>query len=139
MTDVEHFDEHLDGFYGGAVISTLNHAEDLIREIYVRAMTAFARPRPDGDMNHWLFTLLRSVRLNQVRNIDIAVPSPKSWLAMEFQQCREPCKDSHDLYVRKLGAAHPERLAGSWPPNFLEIILLREYENLWYPGIASFP
>jgi DNA-directed RNA polymerase specialized sigma24 family protein len=47
-TDVEYLNEHLDRLYGYAVISTRNHAEELIREIYVRAMPASARPRPEG-------------------------------------------------------------------------------------------
>ena len=61
--------QHLDGLYSYAMTLVRNQAEaeDLIREVYLRAVQAFSCPRPDTNMKSWLFTILRNVWSNQPR------------------------------------------------------------------------
>jgi RNA polymerase sigma-70 factor, ECF subfamily len=62
--------QYLDGLYGYAMTLARNRAEaeDLVQETYLRAMQAFERLRPDSNLKSWLFTILRNLRLNQVRD-----------------------------------------------------------------------
>ncbi|HEX4167452.1 MAG TPA: sigma-70 family RNA polymerase sigma factor [Bryobacteraceae bacterium] len=62
--------EYLDGLYGYAMTLARNEAEaeDLVQETYLRAVRAFGQLRPDNNLKSWLFTILRNVRLNQLRH-----------------------------------------------------------------------
>jgi RNA polymerase sigma factor (sigma-70 family) len=62
--------QHLDGLYAYAMTLVRNQAEaeDLVQETYLRAVQAFVRLRPDSNLKSWLFTILRNLRLNQVRD-----------------------------------------------------------------------
>ena len=68
------FDEnallYLNGLYGYAMALTRNEAEaeDLVQETYLRALRSFDQFRPGSNLKSWLFTILRNVRLNQVRH-----------------------------------------------------------------------
>src|SRR5258708_27173980 len=42
-------------------------AEDLVQETYVRAIEAMGRLREHSNVKAWLYTILRNIRLNQVR------------------------------------------------------------------------
>jgi RNA polymerase sigma-70 factor (ECF subfamily) len=61
--------EYLDGLYSYALILTRNHAdaEDLVQEIYVRALQAMGRLQEGSNMRGWLFTILRNIWFNQLR------------------------------------------------------------------------
>src|ERR1700758_3050399 len=74
--------QYLDGLYGYAMTLTRNRAEaeDLVQETYLRAMNAFERLRPDSNLKSWLFTILRNIRLNQVRN------GLSKWSAVEMHE-----------------------------------------------------
>src|SRR6201993_888322 len=61
--------EHVDGLYSYALVLTRNHAEaqDLVQETYVRAIRAMGRLRQDSNVKGWLFTILRNIWLNELR------------------------------------------------------------------------
>ncbi|HEY4046799.1 MAG TPA: sigma-70 family RNA polymerase sigma factor [Acidobacteriaceae bacterium] len=131
--------EYLDGLYSYALVLTRNHAEaeDLVQETYVRAIPAMGRLRADSNMKSWLFTILRNVRLNQLRKwrngprlVDIEYDGTTDRIP-------EPSKDSHDLYVSKMEAEQVRAAIQELPVDFREIILLREYEDLSYREIAA--
>ena len=132
--------DHLDGLYSYALVLTRNHAEaeDLVQETYVRALPAMGRLRPDSNTKGWLFTILRNVRLNQLRKWR----NGPQMIEMEgddgvANSIVEPSKDSHDLYVSKLEAEQVRAAIEELQADFREIILLREYEDLSYQEIAS--
>ena len=68
--------EYLDGLFGYAMALTRNsfEAEDLVQETYVRAMEAMGRLRQDSNIKAWLFTILRNIWLNQVRETTYQTP-----------------------------------------------------------------
>src|ERR1700759_5239844 len=99
--------EHLDGLYSYARVLTRNHAEaeDLVQETYVRAIQAMGRLRADSNMKSWLFTILRNIWLNQLRERKNGPPM----VEMEAEDglansVAEPSKNSHKLYVSKVEA-----------------------------------
>jgi hypothetical protein len=61
--------EHIDGLYSYALVLTRNRsdAEDLVQETYVRAIGAMGRLRGDSNVKSWLFTILRNIWFNQLR------------------------------------------------------------------------
>ena len=52
-----------------AMVLTRNtyEAEDLVQEPYLRATRAVGQLRKDSNAKAWLFTILRNIWLNQVR------------------------------------------------------------------------
>jgi len=60
---------YMDGLYGYAMVLTRNAtvAADLVQETYVRAMDPMGRLREGSNTKAWLYTILRNIRLNQVR------------------------------------------------------------------------
>src|ERR1700743_1955238 len=99
--------ENIDGLYSYAMVLTRNHAEaeDLVQETYVRAMQAIGRLRADSNLKAWLFTILRNVWFNQLRNRR----NGPQMMEIEAgdgvaESIVEPSKNSYDLYVSKLEA-----------------------------------
>jgi RNA polymerase sigma-70 factor (ECF subfamily) len=132
--------EYLDGLYSYALVLTRNHAEaeDLVQETYVRALPAMGRLRADSNTKGWLFTILRNVRLNQLRKWRNGPQMIQIDVGDGVADCIvEPSKDSHDVYVSKMEAEQVRAAIQELPVDFREIILLREYEDLSYHEIAS--
>src|SRR5882757_3022736 len=132
--------EHIDGLFGYALILTRNRseAEDLVQETYVRAIGAIGRLRPDSNMKSWMFTILRNVWLNQLRQrrttpdlIDIDTDESTADIVVETS------KDPYESYASKVEVEQVRRAIQQLPVDFREIILLREYEELSYQEIAS--
>src|SRR5215475_11071293 len=63
------FIQHLDGLYGYAMVLSRNRAEaeDLVQEACLRALRAMNSLRTEASAKSWLFTILRNVWLNQLR------------------------------------------------------------------------
>src|SRR5215469_14976881 len=61
--------EYLEGLYSYAVVLSKNRsdAEDLVQETCLRAITGMNRMWPDSNVKSWLFTILRNVWLNHLR------------------------------------------------------------------------
>src|SRR6201998_2165527 len=61
--------EHIDGLYSYALVLTRNRseAEDLVQETYVRALGAMGRLRNGSNVKSCLFTILRNIWFNQLR------------------------------------------------------------------------
>ena len=68
--------DYLDGLYSYALVLSRNQAEaeDLVQETCLRALRAMKRLRPDSNVKSWLFTILRNIWLNQLRQRKTAPP-----------------------------------------------------------------
>ncbi|WP_169746968.1 sigma-70 family RNA polymerase sigma factor [Edaphobacter aggregans] len=128
--------EFLNGLYSYALVLTRNpaDAEDLVQETYVRAMPAMGKLRQDSNIKNWLFTILRNIRLNQLRKLR---NGPQLFADGVADSIVEPSKNSHDLYVNKLESERVRAAIQELPVQLREIILLREYEGLSYHEIAG--
>ncbi|MEI9977781.1 MAG: sigma-70 family RNA polymerase sigma factor [Edaphobacter sp.] len=132
--------EHIDGLYSYALVLTRNRsdAEDLVQETYLRAIPAMGRLQAHSNIKSWLFTILRNIWLNQLRQsrngrqvseIDIDQYSADI-------QAGAP-KDPHSSLVSMQDREQVRTAIQQLPMNFREIILLREYEELSYQEIAG--
>jgi RNA polymerase sigma-70 factor, ECF subfamily len=133
--------QHLDGLYGYAMTLARNQAEaeDLVQETYLRAVQAFDRLRPDSNLKSWLFTILRNVRLNQIRDglnnsrlVEMDAPNGST---REFED--KSSKDPLFLYLSKVKQADVRKATEELPAIYREIIVLREFEELSYEEIAQ--
>jgi RNA polymerase sigma-70 factor, ECF subfamily len=133
--------DHLDGLYAYAMSLTRNkaEAEDLVQETYLRAMNAFGRLRPDSNLKSWLFTILRNIRLNQIRGgldkssvVEIDEPAGTR---QQFED--KSVKDPLFLYLSKVKKADVRAAIEKLPDLYREIIVLREFEELSYEEIAE--
>ena len=98
----------LDGLYGYAMTLTHNQAEaeDLVQDTYLRAMRAFERLRPEADLKSWLFTILRNIRSNQIRDglrksRSVETYGPSSTPELEEKSSKDPLF----LYLAKVRQA----------------------------------
>jgi RNA polymerase sigma-70 factor (ECF subfamily) len=130
----------MDGLYGYAMVLTRDStiAADLVQETYVRAIEAMARLREESNVKTWLFTILRNIRLNQLRQqrtrpklVELDADEDTADLIVET------ARDPHALYVRKVEAEQVREAIMRLPREFREILLLREYGEFSYQEIAS--
>jgi len=132
--------EFLDSLYSYAMVLTRSHAEaeDLVQETYVRAIPAMSRLRPESNMKGWLFRILRNAWLNQLRKRRTA---PERMLSEAEDgtvvEAVDPSKDAYSALVSKIDIERVRGAIKALSPNFREIILLREFEELSYDEIAS--
>ena len=131
---------YIDGLFGYAMVLTRNPAEaaDLVQETYVRALKAKESLRPSSNVKSWLFTILRNIRLNQLRHERIAPKVSEIEIdASVADGTIERPQDPHEIYVRKVDRDQLREAIQKLSPEFREIIILRELESLSYKEIAE--
>ena len=132
--------DHADGLFTYAMALTRNffEAEDLVRETYVRAIEAMGRLREHSNVKAWLYTILRNIRLNQVRQ---QRTSPKLVELDAYENAADlvtdSARDPHALYVNKLEKQQVRVALHQPTEEFREIIVLREFAELSYQEIAT--
>jgi RNA polymerase sigma-70 factor (ECF subfamily) len=133
-------DQVFDGLYGYAMVLSRDRteAEDLVQETCVRAVQAMESLRPASNVKSWLFTILRNIWLNQLRQrraapkiVELDVDENTAELAVEAS------KDPLDLYVSKVERQQVREAIQQLSNEFREIIVLREYGELSYQEIAN--
>jgi RNA polymerase sigma-70 factor (ECF subfamily) len=101
-------------------------------------MRAFERLRPNSNLKSWLFTILRNIYLNQIRDghsqlqVDIDAPVHGRW---EFKD--KSSKDPLLLYAAKEKQSDVRKAIEKLPDAYREVIVLREFEELSYEQIAQ--
>jgi RNA polymerase sigma-70 factor, ECF subfamily len=134
------FGEYLDGLYGYAMVLSRKRteAEDLVQETCLRALRAVGRLRADGSVKSWLFTILRNIWLNQMRQRRTAPDLVE--LDTGENSSNEPADAAPDPltgYVNRVEREQVRAAIQQLPVEFREIIILREYEELSYQEIAA--
>jgi RNA polymerase sigma-70 factor (ECF subfamily) len=132
--------EYIDSLYSYALVLTRNRAdaEDLVQETYVRALKAIVRLKAESNVKSWLFTILRNVWLNQLRHrrtapqlVEMDLDGSNDGISVEASH------NPHAIYVSELERNLVREAIQRLPPEFREVILLREYEELSYQEIAT--
>ena len=130
----------MDGLFTYAMALARNsfEAEDLVQETYVRAIEAMGRLREHSNVKAWLYTILRNIRLNQVRQ---RAASPKLVELDAYENAADLAIDSgrdpHALYVNKVEKQQVQAALHQLSEEYREIIVLREYADLSYQEIAT--
>ena len=134
------FGEYLDGLYGYAIVLSRNstEAEDLVQETCLRALRAIGGLRAEESLKGWLFTILRNIWLNQLRQRRTTPDLIE--LDADENSAHEPADAAQDPYHEYVNRVEREQVRAAiqqLPLEFREIILLREYEELSYQEIAA--
>ena len=134
------FAEYLDGLYGYAMVLSRDRveAEDLVQETCLRALRGLAGLRANDRAKSWLFTILRNIWLNQLRQRRSAPDLIE--LDPDESSAYAPADAAQDPYRRYVSTAEREQVRAAiqqLPLEFREIIILREYEELSYQEIAT--
>ena len=132
--------EHIDGLFAYAMVLTRNafDAEDLVQETYVRAIEAMGRLRKGSNVKAWLYTILRNIRLNQVRQRRngpklVEIDADENAADLVIDSTRDP----HALYVNRVEREQVQEAIQQLSEEFREIIVLREFAELSYHEIAT--
>jgi RNA polymerase sigma-70 factor (ECF subfamily) len=134
------FSEYLNGLYSYAVVLSRNRtqAEDLVQETCLRAFRAMERLRPDSNIKSWLFTILRNIWLNELRQSRAAPEVADIDLGENgSNQAVDTAKDPYAAYVSNIERERVRQAIQQLTLEFREVILLREYEELSYEEIAT--
>ena len=133
------FGEYLDGLYGYAMVlsRTSTQAENLVQETCLRALRAIDGSRAQGSVKSWLFTILRNIWLNQLRQRRTAPDLID--LDGDEKRASEPADSAQDPptdYASNVKGEQVRAAIQKLPVEFREIIILREYEALSYQELA---
>jgi len=129
----------LDGLYRYAM--TLSHnqqeAEDLVQETYCRAVRASAQLAPGSNLKSWLYTILRNTWLNQIRHGQsgprfVEMDAEQDYGASQVKSTDDP----YATYVSRAEREHVRVAVNGLPPQYREVIVLREFEGLSYQEIG---
>jgi RNA polymerase sigma-70 factor, ECF subfamily len=134
------FSEYLDALYSYAVVLSRNRAEseDLVLETCLGALRAMQRLRPDSNIKSCLFTILRNIWLNQLRQSRRALESVDYEVAENHaNNPLDTAEDAYATYISNIEHEQVRHAIEQLSVEFREIILLREYEELSYEEIAT--
>jgi len=124
--------------YARILSSNASDAEDLVQETYVRAIRALHETQGIFNMKSWLFTILRNVWRNQLRQRRNGFQFVDNCLEeADPHEAVEPSKSPYTLYEEKMKREELQRAIASLSVPLREIILLREYQELSYQEIAA--
>jgi RNA polymerase sigma-70 factor, ECF subfamily len=132
--------KHIDGLYSYALALSRNRvdAEDLVQETYLRAIPAVRRLRKESNIKSWLYTILRNIWLNQIRQPRVVIQMSGMDIDQLMPEFHVPAvKDPHSSLITRLDQEQVRQAISQLPPEFREIILLREFEDLSYQEIAD--
>jgi RNA polymerase sigma-70 factor (ECF subfamily) len=132
--------EYLDGLYSYALMLSRNRteAEDLVHETCLRAIRAIESLRDDTSAKSWLFTILRNLWFNQLRQrrpapeiveLDLDGTGPNG--------AADNAKDPHETYVNNIEQEQVRTAIDQLSGESREIIILRGFEGLSYQEIAA--
>jgi RNA polymerase sigma-70 factor (ECF subfamily) len=138
-TEADMLSEHIDGLYSYALALSRNRvdAEDLVQETYIRAIPAAGWLRKENNVKSWMFTILRNIWDNQLRQPHVAVQVPGSDIDQILPVCGARANGPHSLLLTSLDQDQIRQAISRLPIDCREIILLREFEDFSYQEIAG--
>jgi RNA polymerase sigma-70 factor (ECF subfamily) len=130
---------HLDAAYNLArwLTRSSTEADDIVQDAMLRAFRAFDAFR-GGDVKPWLLAIVRNCCLTTMKsrrtNLDVPLPETESGYDGAFtakDADPETALAAADM-ARKL-----DRLIAELPPDYRDVLLLREMEDMSYRDIAA--
>jgi RNA polymerase sigma factor (sigma-70 family) len=128
---------HLDAAYNLArwLVKNASDAEDLVQDASLRAFKGFSGFR-GGDARSWLLTIVRNTCFTWLRET-------RRWEPVEFDEhlhseeigTQSPVPER--LLVQEAARQTLEKALEELPPEFREVIVLRELEELSYKEIGD--
>lgn len=134
---------HLDTLYRSALRLTRNRAEaeDLVQETCLRAFQNFHRFDPLSHCRVWLFTIMRNLFLNRLRQAGREVlEGDASVLEALQERLMTPAsvaRNPEEEFFQKLLHDDIDRALKALPLAFREAVILADLEGLSYKEVAE--
>lgn len=138
--------EHIDALYRGALrmTSSPDEAEDLVQDVYVRAIRFYKQFQSGTNIRAWLFQILKNTYINRYRRKSRR-PSHIAFDEPEFQSAETQALDFHKTeqetpeaeYFNRLTAEAIEKALSEIPERFRRIVVLSDVEGFSYKEIAE--
>jgi RNA polymerase sigma-70 factor, ECF subfamily len=127
---------HLDAAYNLARWLTRNErdAEDVVQEAFLRALRHF-RTFKGGDARPWLLAIVRNTYYTWLKHNRF--PGEETPLNEDIHPHTEDDSDPETMMLRESDRKLLRRALRRLPKEFLEVIVLREFEELSYKQIAE--
>lgn len=141
----ELFTRHKNSVYAfiRGFITTEENADDLFQNVFIRLINARKKYKPSAKFSTWLFTITRSVCIDELRKKRrgklVPLDPPTSDIERENPIMTIPCDtdDPRDqAYESEIQSAMKEIIAGL-PEQQKEVLLLREKTDLTFQDIAK--
>lgn len=130
----------LKSLYGYAIVLTRNPADaaDLVQETCLRALNAQDSLKEESNTRGWLFTILRRIWLNQIRHARIVTRTFECSDEQNIENVAvDRSKNPHTLYAANVDIERVRRAVDQLPHSYREVILLPEFADLSYVGVAQ--
>lgn len=127
---------HLDAAFNYARWLTKSEAdaEDVVQDAYVRALRFFSSLRSD-DARSWLLTIVRNTWYGRFPR---ATAANQTTVYDDMTHDRpDESLDPEALVLQQQAVEKVQRAVQELPPDFREVIVLRELEGLSYKEIAA--
>lgn len=131
---------HLDAAYSLArwLLRRADAADDAVQESYIRALKAFDAYE-GGDARAWLLAIVRNVCFTALRRQathDNVIMLGEAWERAEmFVASGEPAPDR--ALEQRQDSDRLRQAIAALPPEFREVLVLREIEEMSYRDIAK--
>ncbi|PWU10228.1 MAG: RNA polymerase subunit sigma [Terriglobia bacterium] len=126
---------HLDAAYNLArwLVGNPHDAEDAVQDAYLRALTYFDAFHGE-DGRGWLFAIVRNACYQRLRKIRRSVAVFEPVESLEAAADHKPGPEA--LHLREADRQTIERGLECLPPEYREVLVLREMEGMSYKQIA---
>ena len=127
---------HLDAAYNYARWLTRNdmEAEDVVQDACIRAMRFLPSLR-DGNARRWLFAIVRNAWYSRAARRTGSVE--RSPLGTGSSELPDNAPDPEERLLRQHAVSRVRQALEQLPPDFREVLVLREFEEMSYKEIAS--
>ena len=138
--------EHLDALYRGALRLTRNpdDAQDLVQEVYVRALRFRAQFQAGTNLKAWLFKILKNTFINQYRKsartpeaVDLDDPEIARTAAAGNPFAPLASSGPEAEVLNRLLAEDLRKALAALPEIFQRVVVLSDVEGFSYREIAD--
>jgi RNA polymerase sigma-70 factor (ECF subfamily) len=111
-------------------------AEDLVQEIYVKALKGFSLFRPGTNFRAWIYQILRNTFLTSRTGLKSTATVP---LDMESDQENLPAVSDtpESILLQRSDRQLVQEALGRLPLPYREVLLLCEFEEMSYQEISA--
>ncbi len=119
-------------------------AEDLVQDVYVRAIRFYQQFQPGTNIRAWLFKILKNTYINRFRK------NARTPTHVELEESEHQRSDSESFYAGHSKVAGPEaeffnrqaadtikKALSEIPDNFRRVVILSDLEGFSYREIAE--
>ncbi len=138
--------EHIDALYRGGLRMTGNpeDAEDLVQDVYVRAIRFYQQFQPGTNIRAWLFKILKNTYINRFRR-NARAPTQIPMDESEFQRSEIEAvrnlppgnEGPEEQFFTRQTVATIEKALSEIPEKFQRIVILSDIEGFSYKEIAE--